>query len=261
MRFRSTVFILTGFIGTASAHETWLLPSAFEAKVGQEVRFDLTSGMEFPAPGNPIEVERVSKAAYRLGKSQSTGGKLEAKEKSLSLTQSFPRAGLATVWVELRPRDIELTDDLVAEYLDEIGATSQTRALWARQKGRSVWKESYTKHAKAFVAVGDASRDRSWQKGVGMALEIVPVTDPLALRAGEDLTVELRRREKPIAGVPVGLLVRGSDRVFKTTDATGRVTFPVSHAGEAMLFSVDLRPAADGSSWKSDFTNLTLRVR
>lgn len=261
MRLRGIVLLLlSGFLGTASAHETWILPATFSVETGQEVRFDLTSGLDFPALENQIQAERLSRAAYRLGKREVKLAKLEAKDTSLALSASFPGHGLARVWVELQPRDIELGDELVAQYLDEIGAGPQTRELWERQKGHRVWKESYTKYAKTFVVVGNAREDRSWAEAIGMGLEIVPVTDPLSLKVGRELTVKLVGRGKLLAGVPIGLRIEGSERVFKTTDAKGRATFPIARAGKAMLFAVHLRPAQDGTTWKSDFTNLTFLV-
>lgn len=36
--------------GAAPCHETWMVPAAFQVQVGEEVRLDVTSGMEFPRP-------------------------------------------------------------------------------------------------------------------------------------------------------------------------------------------------------------------
>ena len=92
---------------------------------------------------------------------------------------------MATVWLDLKPKDITLDDGQVAEYLDEIGATDELRSEWAVRKGRVPWKETYTKHAKSFVAVrGGDGDDRSWAEGVGSALEIVPATSPFAVEVG-----------------------------------------------------------------------------
>jgi uncharacterized GH25 family protein len=247
--------------GVVSAHETWLMPSAFEAKVGETVRINLTSGMGFPGLESAIGADRVQEAACRLGGVKEKTGSVKAADTSLALTQTFPRAGLAAVWVDLKPRPIELSDDQVAEYLHEIGATQELRSAWAARKGRVGWKETYTKHAKTFVTVGKVEGDRSWQTPVGMGLEIVPLDDPSSLRVGKEIRVRLLGHGKPVAGLPVGLLIEGSDkRLFRTTDAKGRVTFPAERTGAAMLFAVHLRPGEDEASWVSDFTTLTVRI-
>jgi uncharacterized GH25 family protein len=248
--------------GSALAHETWLSPSAFRTKVGGEVRLDLTSGMEFPRLEGAIQPERVARAAVRLRGVESELSGLSAQKASLSMRQSFAKEGIATLWFDLKPKQIELTDDKVAEYLDEIDAAPDVRATWATQKGKVPWRETYTKHAKTFLAVGNTGDDRSFGDAVGSALELVPATSPLAARVGNDLTVRLLAGSKPLASVAVGLLTEGgARRVFKVTDADGAATFPLSRAGRAMLFAVRLARADDATSWSSHFCTLTLEVR
>lgn len=236
---------------TATAHETWLIPARFDAAPSEVVSFDLTSGMDFPERGTPAPADRIAQAVYRLG---GTNGRL-------TLSQSFATSGIATVWVDLKPREIELNDAEVAEYLDEIGASDATRALWARRKGRVPWKETYTKHAKTFVAVGFVDGDRSWAEPAGDGFELVPLDNPLSARAGGRLAVRVLDRGEPLANAPVGLMVEGSkERIFRTTDPKGEATFPLPRAGAALLFAVDLRPSADGARWTSEFTTATFRI-
>ncbi len=250
-----------GLVTNLSAHETWLLPVGFSVEVNESAEVDLTSGMAFPAPDHAISEERVSRAFIRLGEDKVAVGDVNPLNTSLRFVAPLPRAGLATVWIELRPRDIELTDEEVSEYLDEIGASDETRAAWSRLRGNHAWKETYTKHAKTFVAAGDTGSDQSWREPVGMGFEIVPLSHPLELRVGEEAQFHLLKNGAPLASATVGMLVEGTDeRVFQTTDAQGRVTFPVDRAGRMLVFAVDLQLAENGVSWESDFTTLTGRV-
>lgn len=246
----------------ALAHETWMIPSSFSAKVGEEVRLDVSSGMAFPRLESPIRAQRVAGARYRLGRVNARVAALKTSKTSLELRQAFTNAGVATVWLDLKPKEIALADDQVAEYLDEIGATDELRSVWARRKGRVPWKETYTKHAKSFVAVGAANDDRSWAEGIGSTLELIPTTSPFTVEVGGELTVELQAGGKPLANFPVGLMVDGStERVFRTTNTGGRATFPVAREGRALLFAVRLVPAPDGSSWNSDFCTMTFAIQ
>lgn len=261
-RTRLTCSLVVGIVGSASAHETWMIPRSFSAKVGEEIRLDVSSGMAFPRLESPIRTERVAAARYRLGNTSARVGAMKTLKMSLELRQAFLRTGVATVWLDLKPKEIALTDDQVAEYLDEIGATDELRSTWAGRKGRVPWKETYTKHAKSFVAVGAANDDRSWAEGTGSALEIVPATSPLTVEVGGELTVELRAGGKPLANFPVGLMIDGStERVFRTTNTGGRATFPAAREGRALLFAVRLVPARDGSSWNSDFCTMTFAIQ
>jgi hypothetical protein len=259
---RVGVFALLLFGAAALAHETWLMPSQHIAKVGEEVRLGLTSGMDFPGLGSPIRPERVAKASYRLGGENVDLNALEAQEKSLVTIQAFSKEGVATVWIDLKPRDIELTDEQVEEYLDEIGATDEIRRIWAARKGRVPWRETYTKHVKTFVVVGDPGEDRSWEVPAGMALEIVPVSSPLAAQRGEKFSVRVLADGEPLASFPIGLMMQGmAGRAFQTTDTDGRATFELEGMGDALIFAVRLRLENDGISWKSDFTTMTFHAQ
>lgn len=246
----------------ANAHETWMMPSEFASDVGAEARFDVSSGMAFPRLESPIRTERVAKAAYRLRGRVFEIKSAETEAASLVLRQVFADEGTAAAWLDLKPKDIELTDEKVEEYFAEINAPEKIRKLWAARKGRIAWKETYTKHAKTFVRVGRGGGDGSWRTPVGSALELVPMSDPCAVRARENFSVELRADGEPRADVSIGLMTEGSsERVFRTTDAQGRATFPIGKGGRALLFAVWLRPVDDGAAWVSDFCTLTFQVQ
>ena len=254
--------LVAGIAASASAHETWIMPSSFTVKPGEDIRFDVSSGMAFPQLESPIRTDRVARAMYRLGPGHTSMKSMTPMETSLSIRQKLPQAGVATVWLDLDPKEIVLDEKQVAEYLDEIGATDELRSKCAARKDKGTWKETYTKHAKTFVVVGEPGDDRSWAGSVGSPLEIVPVTSPFEATAGGEVTVELRVLGTPLAGLPVGVMVEGSaERVFRTTGADGRVTLPAARVGRALIFAVRLVPADDGSSWRSNFSTMTFAIR
>ena len=193
MRTRRLALVaLLGLAVVAHAHETWLVPSTFVAKVGETLRIDLTSGMAFPRLESPIAADRVASATCRLGKNPVEVRSLEAAETSLVLRHTFSHNGVASIWVDLKPRNIELDDGEVAEYLDEVDASAEVRRLWAEQKGKVGWKETYTKHAKTFVAVGDIGGDSSWKVPAGTTLELVPESDPFRIAVGDDIVIRIQ---------------------------------------------------------------------
>src|SRR5713101_6303387 len=52
---------------SASAHDTWLLPTQFEARPGVAVTAHATSAMHFPEPETPVRPERLVRTGVRLG--------------------------------------------------------------------------------------------------------------------------------------------------------------------------------------------------
>src|SRR5262245_3134774 len=93
----------------AAAHETWLTPSAFQVPAGETaLTIDLTSGSRFPQLDHAIAPERVSAARWRLGGRQQPIADLSTMDKALRLTPRLEGSGIATIWVSLHPKAIDL---------------------------------------------------------------------------------------------------------------------------------------------------------
>src|SRR5262249_54994310 len=149
------------------AHDTWILPSAFALEPGRELRVDGTSGMTFPVLDYAVDPARIETAALRLaGKTIPLARRKGPK--SLVLTAAAPDPGLATVWLSLAPRTLELTPGQVDEYLKEIGAPLEVERRWRERRGSRRWRETYRKHAKTMLRVGPASADATWKEPAGL---------------------------------------------------------------------------------------------
>jgi uncharacterized GH25 family protein len=255
-----TIILLIALV--ASAHDTWLLARRASVPAGTVAWLDLTSGMTFPALDYAIKPERVSLARCRLN-----GKTLElarsSASKSLAFRVRLPDAGIATFWVELSPKSLELSPKQVEEYFAEINAPAQLRQSWKDAGGKKRWRELYTKHAKTFMQVGEALADRSWADPVGMALEIVPEKNPTTLRAGDDFPVRVLRGGSPLPNFSLGIIrEKNSSSEFQKTDAQGRVTFRLARRGKWLLRGTELRASTKPETeWESDFTTLTIEVR
>jgi uncharacterized GH25 family protein len=244
------------------AHDTWLLPLSFRVPRGARVTLELTSGMSFPSNETAIAPERVDTAAFRLA------GRIgalatEPGTDALRLHARLDDAGLATIWVSLKPRTLDLTPAQVDEYLPEIGAPDSVRAIYERGSPRR-WRENYRKYTKTFVQVGNSpTQDASWFRPVGQALELVPNSDPTMLRVGATLTVTLLRNGAPLAGLAIGAAAEGEQiGTLRTTDANGSATFTLIRPGRWMLRATELRRSTrEDLDWESDFATLTFAVR
>ncbi|MBA2432934.1 MAG: DUF4198 domain-containing protein [Chthoniobacterales bacterium] len=259
----AAVLLLLVTAAAARAHDTWLSPSTYSAKPGEPVSFDLTSGMEFPKLETGPKPERVERSGYRVG---SETGELKtgtAGEKALRLEQAFGTPGVAIVWVQLHPREIEMSDADVAHYFEEIRASAEIEQAWAAQKGKQKWKELYAKCAKTFVAVGNPSAaDESWKQPVGLTLELVPSQNPTTIRAGETAKFQLLRNGAPLPHAQVALHRGGGKPEFRVTGEDGAVEFKIAAPGPVLLTNVQLHPPADPAQpWQSEFTTVTFEVQ
>lgn len=245
-----------------SAHDTWLIPDQFNVAPKSTVTLDMTSGMEFPKLDVGPKPERVESAKCRLaGKTFDITNKLAAPN-SLQFKAELADVGVATFWVKLPPRAIELTPDQVKEYLDEVDAPEALRKQWAEMKEQR-WRESYTKHPKTFARVGQPESDRSWTEPVAMFLEIVPEKDPTALKAGDDFPVRVLKGGAPFAGFSLNAVSAGETKgETRKTDSNGRVTFRLGRDGRWLLRGTDIRKSSQpDTDWESDFATLTMEAK
>lgn len=209
----------------AAGHDTWLLPRRAFVSPGTRVQLDLTSGMKFPRLEFPIKLERLNVARCRLNGRIFDIPDRAAAPRSLLLNVTLIDEGIATLWVELEPKSLELTPKQVEEYFAELNASHELRQIWAKAGKARRWREVYVKHAKTFVRVGESVSDQSWVQPVGMALEIVPEKNPTTLRPGDDFPVRVLKGGAPLANFSLGIVREGNTfQSFNTTDAAGRAS-------------------------------------
>jgi uncharacterized GH25 family protein len=251
-----------GFAGAAAAHDTWLIANRTEAAPGAIVTLDLTSGMAFPAPEVAPKRERVGSALCRLAGRTFDITDVSPVGKSLQFKTKLADEGIATLWIKLPPRNIELKPEQVKEYLDEVSAREALRRQWAEMKEPRRWRESYRKHPKTFVRVGEPKSDQSWKEPVGMLLEIVPENDPTALQVGDEFIVRVLKDGRPFADFALNAVSEGETKgETRTTDVTGRLAFPMTRAGRWLLRGTDIRKSdKPETDFESDFATLTFEV-
>jgi hypothetical protein len=246
---------------TAGAHDTWLLPSSLRVNVGQKVTLHLTSGMVFPVDDFAINPGRIQRADVRLAGATTPLGARTRSDNATLYRWTPAKAGIAALAVELAPKVLTLEPKLINVYLDEIGATKETRAQWDAIPAPKQWRESYGKHAATFVRVGGVA-DSGWQPPLGLGFELTPQSDPTALAPGGRLALRVTRAGAPVAGQPVTLRHEGDTTLtIVTSDAAGRVTLGFPTAGRYLAAATQLRRATRANiEWESDFATLTMAV-
>ncbi|MDP9099895.1 MAG: DUF4198 domain-containing protein [Verrucomicrobiota bacterium] len=246
----------------ARAHDTWLIPDRFEVAPKTAITLDLTSGMAFPKLEIGPKRERVQTAPCRLAGRTFEMTDISAGPNSLRLKSDLSAVGVATFWVKLPPKSIDLKPAEVEEYLNEINAPASLRKQWAEMEPKR-WRELYSKHPKTFVRVGDPKADRSWAEPVGMALEIVPERDPTTLREGDELAVRVLKNGAPYADFSLNAVAAGETKgETRKTDSAGHVVFRLKKSGPWLLRGTDLRQSTKSDAdWESDFTTLTLEAK
>lgn len=262
---RLALLIAAGLCGallaTAFAHDTWLVPDKFKVAPKTTVTLDLTSGMEFPKLDVGPKPERVESAKCRLAGRTVDVTDRSAAANSLQLKAELAEPGVATLWVKLPPKALELKPEEVEHYLEEVSPPEELRKQWAEMNPKR-WRELYAKHQKTFVRVGQPQSDTSWREPVGTFLEIVPEKDPTAVKAGDEFPVRVLKDGAPLAGFSLNAVAANQTKgETGQTDADGRVTFRLAKAGAWLLRGTDIRKSTKpDSDWESHFVTLTLEV-
>lgn len=253
--------------GTASAHDTWIRPLAFRLASGQAVTAMVSSGHGLQAQSAMRRRRFRHLALHPSGKARRDCRKVVAFKRRPHLSRmdfAAPNAGVSCLALSTLPLSITLSDVKTAGYLREIGAPPDVLRAWGDQRGLGLpWVEWYTKHAKAYVRIGQG-RAPVWPKCVGLGLELVPLTDPTRCRTNgaQALAVQVLWRGAPLSGLAVRV---SHDRVpgehLFHSEADGLLRLPNLGRGVHLATATHLRlPDRPDGAWHSDFTTLTYNV-
>ena len=254
--------LLLGFtVALAPAHDTWLAPNKFKVPPRTTVTLDLTSGMEFPKLDVGPKPERVEAAQCRLAGRTFDMKETTAAAKSLQAKAELSEAGVATLWLKLQPKALELKPEEVEHYLEEVSPPEELKKQWSEMNPKR-WRELYAKHQKTFVRVGQPQSDTSWREPVGTFLEIVPEKDPTAVGLGDEFPVRVLKDGAPLAGFSLNAVAANETKgETRQTDAEGRVAFRLNKAGAWLLRGTDIRKSTKpDTDFESHFVTLTLEA-
>ena len=224
------LIILGVTLSNGWAHDYWIMPQTFQPKQGAVLEVKFTSSHKY---FDNQEVPDITK--FRLFLVTPQGGTIP-----LAYSRVESKAALAKIPISGQGTYI-------------IGATStkpeywcQTTNGWERGKRAehvNVLKAGkYVKSVKTFLSVGQASE--SFKKALGHTIEIVPQVNPSMLKPGQQLTVSVLFKGRPVGGIPVFGIYEGfkskehSDRPVQTqTDANGIASVKVDRSGIWIVFA------------------------
>ncbi len=258
-------FVVQLFCGLLQAHDLYLLPAKFHVQKGVTLRVAFHNGDTFPA-------SEVAPKASRLLEPTITGSagtvairnlKEEGKETLGEATVNA--AGTFIVSVRTAPNFIELEAKKFEEYLKEEGL-DQVLA-WRKEHGEASrpGRERYSKYAKSVVQSG--SSDAFFRHQMNFPIEIVPLADPYAIKAGSALTVQVLFRGKPAQGMQMeAAWADGAESktvIAGRTDSEGRIDVAIPSKGLWRLHTLKMERCADqkAAEWESFWASLTFEIR
>ncbi|TNF22915.1 MAG: DUF4198 domain-containing protein [Rhodobacteraceae bacterium] len=249
---------------SAAAHEFWIDARQWQVAPGAPLQADLRVGQDFEGPSFAYLPHRTRRFDIV------TGGTIAPVEGRAGdrpgLDTVAPAEGLAVV--------VHVTGDHLLTYTDwAIFESFLTHKAWtpvlAEHRARGLpetgFRERYSRHAKALVAVGDG---RGSDGEVGLETEIVALANPYVDDLTEGLPVRVLYQGKPRPGAQVEVFAKGPDGTVSVqvyeADAEGGATIAVTPGVTYLVDSVVLRPLEPEGErdpvWESLWASLTFRV-
>lgn len=180
------------------------------------------------------------------------------------LEMAAPDAGLVVIAHETTPATITYREwEKFQSFADHKDFADIRARHLARGLPETGFAESYTRHAKALVAVGGgAGQDQA----LGLETEFVALANPYTDDVSDGLPVQLYYRGGPRADAQVEIFARAPDGTVSVTltrtDEEGRAVIAVQPGHDYLLDAVVLResPAEADDVWETLWAALTFRV-
>lgn len=219
--------LLAGMACAAQAHKPWMLPSSTLIETEREAWVTIDGAVSeglFDIDHMPLRMDGLTVTDPDGQTSLAPAATMSKFRSSVDL--KLPKNG--TYRITLAATNVMGSYKLNGE-MKRFRATEQTVAREIPAGATDVNRTTMVQRQDTFVTVNKPSTGAL--KPVGTGLELVPVTHPNELRAGEKATFRFQLDGKPLANfpfslIPGGVKYRGTiNEVRLTTDTKGEATF------------------------------------
>ncbi|MEL6436917.1 MAG: DUF4198 domain-containing protein [Pseudomonadota bacterium] len=255
----------------ANAHEMWLDPLEFLVGEDAEIQIEFRVGEKYSGGGYPYLENRTERLDHAAGDMVQP---VDARSGDRPAIQTAPLApGLNVFAYESDVSTVRYTDfGKFTAFVEHKAFKGALAAHDARDLSKENFVETYSRHAKALIAVG---RGEGADRRIGMQTEIVALDNPYVKDIKDGMRVQVFHGDETRPGAQVEVFERaaGSGNNAETvtislfiTNAEGVATIAVKPGHEYQVDAVVLRePPADraqehGAVWDTVWANLTFAV-
>ncbi len=256
--------VIAFFGRPALGHEFWVLPDQFLRQAPSTVQLSLFVGELFLGEMVPFSAEYVTQfmAISAGGRAELT--RLLPRQSAGGVSVPFTSKGTHVLAIDTHPNSVELPPDKFNEYLRNEGLDPVISMRRERKAELVAGRERYRRHIKTIISMGEHADDTALAK-TGQTLEIVPLINPAAARAGTRLRFGVLFEGAPLRNALVKAWHRHNGKtsvVQARTQSDGNVEFGLPLGGTWMLSVVHMRPgsAPNDYDWESYWGNLTFAL-
>ena len=230
------------FSTTASAHTLWLNASdyspAFYPKFGASTKIYFGWGHRYPVDDF---LSQDSLDDFSFIRPNGNKDKLEPNPGGFLATKlSFKEGGAYLVCATLKPGFYTMYEEK-GKVHHKVGPKTGLKGI--------ILSLYYEEYAKALINVGEKSDD-SFKRPVGHSLEIVPLKNPLELKVGDFLPIQILFKGKParyckVSGTYSGFSSKCDFAFATTTNGKGEAKIRIIHYGPWLIKVNHKIPASD----------------
>lgn len=248
----------------ALAHEFWIDPLDFSVEANQPIEARLRVGQDFEGPSLSYLTRNFTRFDVAIGDDITPAeGRLGQNP---ALVMAEHGTGLAVVIYETTDSDLTYDEwDRFLRFAEHKDFPDIEARHLARGLPMTGFMESYSRHVKSLIAVGDgAGTDREF----GLTTELIALANPYTDDVSGGIPMRLLFEGEPRGDAQVELWDRNPDGdvsvTIHRTDADGEVLLPVEPGHVYMADAVALVPVEPvtegGPVWHSYWASLTFEV-
>ena len=223
------------------AHEFWLQPEKFIYKPGENINVRFWVGEDFDGTNWAGNHDKVKSLQLHLDDLTDDIADQVTAEKGDSLQLSILDEGTPMVTFNSANSFIQLDAAKFNAYLEEDGLTGALDYRRQQQEMDSAGTEYYQRSVKTLLQVG--ARKSNISHPTGLPLDIIPLSNPYALKDNDSLAVKILFQQKPLVNQLVNVWQRLNGKTTRTvyhTDTKGRLSFVVFTSGKWMVSTVEM---------------------
>lgn len=261
------IFSLIIIFVALSSHELFLKTDSYFLEPFQTAELYLFNGT-FDESENVITRDRIINDKVIGPNYQFAPGDDDYYDKDLQtyLKIRTGQSGTYVAGVSTLPRNIELSSEDFAAYLEHEGLSdvlSQREKLGIDDKAAV---EKYSKHVKALLQAGEEPTE-DYAKVLGYPIEFIPLANPYRLTVGDQMSFQLLFDGKPLPNQVVhmswreGPGAKARDEMSRRTDEQGEFSFTIDAKGHWYVASIYMQESPEqGLDYESNWATLTFQI-
>ncbi len=266
-KFTSIILICAFLALPVFAHDLFLKPNSFFAKINQKISISVMNGT-FQTSEGAVSFARLTDVSVVAPSGNRTNQK-EAdftKNETTAFLNLEPKeagnyiVGLSTMWRENSLPAKEFNEYLVGEGIPDI--------LEDRKRDKELETDGryrYSKYVKTILQVGNKQSD-TYKTVLGYAVEMIPQANPYKLKKGNTIEILCLKDGKPLAGQTVLTGYESGGRLAAEksvrSDAKGIIKIKLDGAGKWYAKFINMVKVDDPKlNYESKWATLTFEIK